>query len=74
VIKVNAADPCPCVVVVGARKPTGCCGKVNMDIFLKVSAKGMNGKKHSRAKSFLVCPIVDDGCCNTGNAVHKIPV
>jgi len=45
-----------------------------MDIFFKVSAEGVNGKKDTREKPFLVCPVFDDGCGDKGDTVHKMPV
>lgn len=54
---------------------TACCGgEVYVDISFEVSAEGMDGKKDTREKPFLVCPIFDDRCGNKWNTVHKIPI
>ncbi len=47
---------------------------MNMYIFFKISAEGMDGKIDTREKPFPFCPIFDDGCGDKGNTVDKIPI
>lgn len=69
-IEIGFANPCS----VEKGKPTHCGGEVNMDIPFEVSAEGMDGKKDTRKKPFLMCPIFDDGCCDKGDKVHKVTI
>ena len=45
-----------------------------MDIFIEVSAEGVDSQKDTRSKTFLVCPIVDDGCGDERDAIYQVTV
>lgn len=69
-VEVNTSDP----GIISKRESANSGGEVDMDIFFKVSAKGVDGKEDTWKKTFSFSPLFNDVCSNKGNKVHKVTV